>query len=352
MAREHRAQEKRALASREEACELAAQGRHLEAIEALTAANRLRHDDENEVLLVRLRHQAFSQLRESRPRTPWPPVIADPFPDVTGCPPEVIGAQLTPDLLGGALLHHGCLLVRGLISESKVEPLINDTNMAFEACRAHGRGTPVSETRPWFVPLEPDPGYARLDDAQRRFHADAGAVLAAESPRALFDIVDAYEQSRVIDTITGYLGERPAISLNKCVLRHTAFMQARNAPTWHQDGAFLGDGVRAVDVWLSLSHCGGNTETPGLEILPRRVHEILETGHGFQNSVTRKQVDGVAAGTPLVRPLFAAGDGLIFDEKFLHRTGFVPGMEGERRAIETWFFAPSSFPRSYAPLAL
>ena len=58
MAHEHRAQEKRALASRQEACELAAQGRHLEAIEALTAANRLRHDDENEVLLTRLRHQA------------------------------------------------------------------------------------------------------------------------------------------------------------------------------------------------------------------------------------------------------------------------------------------------------
>jgi hypothetical protein len=260
--------------------------------------------------------------------------------------------QITPDLLGGAVLHHGCLLVRGLISESQVTQLIDDTDLAFEAHRAHGRGTPLSETCPWFVPLDPEPGYAVLDDAQRQFHADAGAVLAGESPRALFDIIDAYEQNHVIDTIEGYLGERPAISLNKCVLRHTRFTKSPAFPTWHQDGAFLGEGVRAIDVWLSLSHCGDNTDAPGLEILPRRMDEILETGQGFQNAVTRKQVEAAAGDTPIIRPLFAPGDGLIFDERFLHRTGSVPGMTAERRAIETWFFAPSSFPRAYIPIAL
>jgi hypothetical protein len=342
----------RAQAARQESRALAANDRLFEAIELLSAANRPCRDAENEVLLVRLRHRAFAQLRRSPPTTSWPPIVADPFPDVTGRPPEIMCAQLTPEVLGGALLHHGCLLVRGLISSSQVPRLIDDTDRAFEGRRAHSSGASVSETSPWFVPLDPDPGYARLDDTLRQFHIEAGAVLAAESPRTLFDIIDAYEGNGLIGAINGYLGERPAISLNKCVLRHTAFRESAANPTWHQDGAFLGEGVRAIDAWLSLSHCGGDTNAPGLEILPRRMAEILETGQGFQNAVTRAQVVTAAGDTPIVRPLFGPGDGLLFDERFLHRTGFVPGMTGERRAIETWFFAPSSFPRTYIPIAL
>ena len=60
----------------------------------------------------------------------------------------------------------------------------------------------------------------------------------------------------------------------------------------------------------------------------------------------------MAGDTAITRPLFAPGDGLLFDERFLHRTGIDPDMKGERRAIETWFFAPSSFPNAYIPIAL
>jgi hypothetical protein len=81
----------------------------------------------------------------------------------------------------------------------------------------------------------------------------------------------------------------------------------------------------------------------------------LPSGAGQEvhaRAVTRAQVDAVTGNTPIMRPLFAPGDGLLFDERFLHRTGIDPGMRGERRAIETWFFAPSSFPSAYIPIAL
>ena len=45
---------------------------------------------------------------------------------------------------------------------------------------------------------------------------------------------------------------------------------------WHQDGAFLGADIRALNVWLSLSHCG--RDAPGLDIVPRRFDRIVETG--------------------------------------------------------------------------
>jgi hypothetical protein len=339
-------------ASRKKARALAAQNQHFEAIALLSASNRSARDFETEALLVRLRHQAFAHLPRSGSRGAWPPELADPFPDVSGHPPEIVPSQLTDAVLGGALLHHGCLLVRGLVSESQAMEMVEDTDRSFQARQADRSPENAVDTRPWFVPFDPDPGYAPLNDRLRQFHIDAGAVLAGESPRSLFHIIEAYEQNGLVGAIQGYLGERPAMSLNKCVLRHTGFL-VPGSPTWHQDGAFLGAGVRTVDAWLSLSHCGGDTDTPGLEILPRRVHEILDTGQQFPaNAVTRAQVDGAGCGIPITRPLFAPGDGLLFDERFLHRTGIDPSMKGERRAIETWFFAPSSFPKPYIPIAL
>lgn len=339
-------------AARKKACVLAAHNRHFEAIALLSAANRSSLDEATEALLVRLRHQAFAQIPRSVPTIEWPPDLPDPFPQVTGKPPEIEPSQLAADLLGGALLHHGCLLVRGLVSESHALELREDTDRSFRARRADRSPERPADTRPWFVPFDPDPGYPTLNDRLREFHIAAGAVLAAESPRSLFHLMEAFEESHVIDAIEGYLGERPAISLNKCVLRHTAFVEPSN-PTWHQDGAFLGADVRSVDIWLSLSNCGGESDTPGLEILPRRVHQILDTGQEVHvNAVTRAQVDTVTGDTPIMRPPFAPGDGLLFDERFLHRTGIDPGMRGERRAIETWFFAPSSFPSAYIPIAL
>jgi hypothetical protein len=333
-------------ASRKEARALAAENRHFEAIALLSAANRTARDAETESLLVRLRHQAFARVPRSGPPTAWPPALADPFPSVTGQPPEITSSSLTPEILGGALLHHGCLLVRRLVSESQAMELVEDIDRSFQARRADSKPRSAAEMRPWFVPFDPDPGYT---PPQRRA---PGAVLAAESPRSLFHIIEAYEQNQLIHAVEGYLGERPVISLNKCVLRNTAFLEPSN-PTWHQDGAFLGAGVHSVDAWLALSYCGGDTDTPGLEILPRRVDRILDTGQALPaNAVTRAQVDAVAGDTQVKRPLFAPGDGLLFDERFLHRTGIDPDMKGERRAIETWFFAPSSFPKSYIPIAL
>jgi len=46
----------------------------------------------------------------------------------------------------------------------------------------------------------------------------------------------------------------------------------------------------------------------------------------------------------------SSGDALLFDHFFLHRTGVAPGMTRERHAIETWFFAPSTYPDGQIPL--
>ncbi len=53
-------------------------------------------------------------------RADWPPVYADPFPELYASVPEIDIADLTAEIMGGAVAHHGLLLVRGLFSADQV----------------------------------------------------------------------------------------------------------------------------------------------------------------------------------------------------------------------------------------
>ena len=52
-----------------------------------------------------------------------------------------------------------------------------------------------------------------------------------------------------------------------------------------------------------------------------------------------------------MRPVFEAGDALLFDEMLLHRTAIEPEMTHERYTLESWFFAPSHYPHDQIPIA-
>jgi hypothetical protein len=109
--------------------------------------------------------------------------------------------------------------------------------------------------------------------------------------------------------------------------------------------------VRSVNFWLSLAHCG--RDAPGLDIVPRRLDRVVETGtHGahFDWAVGPDLATEVAGDASVVRPLFGPGDALLFDHLMLHRTASTPEMSMERHAMETWFFAPSTYPDGQIPL--
>src|SRR5690606_1959800 len=96
-------------------------GRVLDAIGLLAAAYREAGAPADAIRLVDLRHDAFETLDPGAGRTPWPPDYDDPFPEVSGTIPEVDGADLTARVLGGAVAHHGALVVRGLFDGDQVE---------------------------------------------------------------------------------------------------------------------------------------------------------------------------------------------------------------------------------------
>ena len=326
---------------------LARDGRRLDAIALVTAANRARRDPRFEQRLVHLRHNGFAELQPGPGLPSWPPPApaADAFAGTTGLP-EVNADALTAETLASGILHHGCLLVRGLVKPDMCARLRDDIDEAFAALDAHANGAPATETTPWFMPFTPAAGYSIGPD--RKWVTEGGGVWTVDSPRAMFDVIEAFEQMDLAAPLTGYLGERPALSVKKWTLRR---VPVTSGTDWHQDGAFLGDDIRTVNVWLTLTHCGDTA--PGLDVVARRFHGLAETGTEgaiFDWSVGDPVVERVADGAPIVRPVFEPGDALLFDNMFLHRTAVDVSMTEPRYAIESWFFAPSKYPQDQVPL--
>ncbi len=103
-----------------EAQQLEEEGRTREAVDVLMEANRRHPDPEIERVLVLTRHAALDELEPGPGVDTWPRELPDPFPDAIG-PPEVELAELTGDVLGGAIVNHGCLMVRGLATKEEAD---------------------------------------------------------------------------------------------------------------------------------------------------------------------------------------------------------------------------------------
>jgi Phytanoyl-CoA dioxygenase (PhyH) len=307
--------------------------RMLDEIQQLTDLNRAGPDRQIERRLVELRYRAFGEaiIPDRQPLSPA--LVDDFFPGELI--PEVAREGLTLERLESALFHHGSLLVRGLVGREQVDRLITDIDNAFEAFDAYANGDRAPDLAGWYEPFD----HPMITDEDRTRKRSRGNILAFESPPALFDLIETMNDAGVGDLAHTFLGERPAILARKVTLRRMAHNFGGG---WHQDGAFMGVGIRSLNVWLALTHCGDNA--PGLDVVGRRFNELLPTGGGAYAAWGIKPEDAEEAGAgATVRPIFEAGDAMMFDHMCLHRTGTDKGMTNGRYAIETWFFAPSTY---------
>lgn len=291
--------------------------------------------------MVRWRRDGFHTLPR-RPRAAgWPPALPDPFPGAQGIP-QIAAADLTPGILGGAIQHHGLLRVNGLASPEQAAALQAGIDRAMAGRDAEQAGTPGT-----------DGYYERLAmhdmDGKRHWVEGGGAVWTADSPPMLFDVIELFREKGIIEQIATYMGEPPLLSVAKSTLRR---VPVTSKTDWHQDGAFLGRGIKAVNVWLALTQCG--VDSPGMDIVAQRLPYIVQTqSHGayFDWSVGQGIVDVLEqGGAPVLTPEFMPGDALLFDQMMLHRTSVRPHMTKMRWAIESWFFAASDYPLEQVPL--
>jgi len=316
---------------------------NLDRIGELTDANHRSADSERERELVRLRHRAFAELATGS-AAPLPAPDPATIEWVDGLPTAKPGG-LSAAALAAGFEAGGCLLVRDQLTAAQIGELVAGIDRAFAA-----REQPAEDREPgWFEPLALGAGEFNLE-RQRQWVTSAGGVWTADSPRMTFALVDVFAAIGLLDVIGGYLGERPSASVNKWTLRRVS---PGGDADWHQDGAFLGTDIRAVNVWLALTDCG--RDAPGMDVVPRRLDRIVETGTEgarFDWSVSPRKVDELLGGERPLRPAFRAGDILLFDGFFLHQTANEAAMTKDRYAVETWCFGPSYFPDKQVPLVL
>ena len=317
------------------------------AIRVLSEANRAQRDELLELALAEIRHRGYDRARASA-KPAEPGAVACPVEVIDGLP-TVTPDALTGAALAGALSTHGCLFIPGLLSQADIDPLVDGIDRAFDALDRytdHPLAERTLEDRAWFEPFTPSEPYAQRMVGGRTFTRSTGGLWAIESPHLLFSLIDLFERIGLTEAVTGHLGERPALSAAKFNLRRTPVHLPGG---WHQDGSFVGFDITSVDAWMALSDCG--TDAPGLDLVPHRFDHLLPTGMDgvvIPHSTVVETVEQV--GTTIVDRDFRAGDTLLFDHLFLHRTGIKPGMTRDRYALETWFFGPSSYPGSQVPV--
>jgi hypothetical protein len=325
---------------------LEAQGRLFEAIDVLRNAGATDNMELAKRLLC-VRQAAFEQFSRNAVTCSWPPQIGDPFPDIHGVP-EIRSDQLTVESVGGAIVHHGSVIVRELVSQEGAARLVDGIERSFDAIDAWSAGNATQETARWFQPFETG---RRQKTAMRGWVRAGGGVWAVESPLVAGRVLDLYHSVGLRQILHDFFDDSPAISLEKLTLRKVG---TDTIPSWHQDGSFLGEDIRSVNVWLALTDCGGDARVPGLDIVPRRVGDLLETGTFdavLPDAIGHELVLRVAGDTGIVRPVFRAGDALLFDDRLVHRSAVSEGMSGYRYAVESWFFSASGFPAEYEGLA-
>lgn len=329
---------------------LASQGRVLEAVDLAHAAERRITSGALEEKLVQLRLDAAREL-DTRSPAEWPPAVEDIF---TGADelPVMTPAELDARSVHSAMQHHGALWVKGLVTAEKAEQIAGLMDQSFAAYDKWREGEPWKKFSPFLAPFDaadPDSEIGML----RAIARQGGAILTADSPRVLSELLLTYEAAGLLRVVKDYFGERPVLSARKSLMRRVP--PDLPIAEWHQDGAFLkrGQHLRTLNVWMSLTHCGGDTLAPGMEIVPGRLDRIVETGTGgaiFDWTVGDKVVEEMMAGRPVVKPEFQPGDVLLFDEYNLHRTATGKGLKYPRYAMESWFFSPSFYPPHHMPI--
>jgi hypothetical protein len=273
-----------------------------EEIRRLTEAGRERPDRAIERRLLRLRHLAGLRLLDA-PERPPEYAAADEARLPTGDGlPEIAPADLTPGLLRAGILRDGCLLVRGLVARDDALELAAEIDRAFAAREAFDAGRAPAPG--YYEEFAPEPPF---EVAVRPWIKEGGGILAVDAPKLACRMLDLFEGAGLPRLVEGYLGEAPLLSVHKTTLRKA---DPSVGGAWHQDGAFMGD-ARALNLWLSLSRCGD--EAPGLDLVPRRLDEIVVAHEAMLDvELTRAKAREAAGDLEILRPIFEPGDALFF----------------------------------------
>jgi hypothetical protein len=320
------------------------------ALELLFDANRKRERPQYERAIVDLLLQAAAagdypkSVQSIRPATQ-----ECTFRAKAGEIPEVAAADLSAAVVREAISRTGYLIVRGLFDIADANTIRNCIDEALNA-RADSEEKPIADENPWYYLSPYFPGdhaaYSRRNSSKK--FSRTGSFKVLDSPRGSCRVLQIYRKYALKDLVDEFFGEPSVIATRKWVFRLVepiANYGGGIGGGWHQDGQFMGEGIRALNMWVPVTDCGEGTPAPGITLIPKRIGEIVEYGtRGAKLDwvVGGELVAELASDVNIVSPRFTAGDALFFDHYSLHRSGHEIGQSQNRYALESWFYAKSA----------
>ncbi|MEM8760791.1 MAG: hypothetical protein AAGE83_10810 [Pseudomonadota bacterium] len=301
--------------------------------------------------LIRLRDLRLKAGAElaALPDTSWDNEPEEPaedlFPDVRDGIPEVDLRELGSASLRSAMCHHGALIVRNMLNLRQAHEYRVAIDRVIEAAKAYQKTVEedAEDVRPTAMKADYLPFRDSESGVKRRNHsfvASSGSIETLLSPSFSLSLFDSFERLGLRRLLQDYFRDEPCVSFQKCVLRRAEPLKA--PAEWHQDGAFMDRDIKSLNLWIALSECGGGTDSPGMDLVPRRLDEVLEPGTNgaiFNWSISGATVAEKFPGLEPARPFFGPGDAIFFDHLNLHATSSDPSFTQPRYAIENWFFA-------------
>ncbi|KZX50312.1 hypothetical protein A3709_11185 [Halioglobus sp. HI00S01] len=332
------------------AAQLAAEHEFRAAIEYLARENRQAGQAVFERQMLNYAIEGFAAA--SHGEISWGLEHDNRFADAQGLP-EIEAANLDAQALRSGILGKGGLIVRGLMDAERVAATRTLIDQALKARKAISEGgDPDHYQRQFARPEMVSGGPVQFGTLGGNQYTNSGSVWAVDSPQAAFAMQEFYRSVGLPELLQAYFGEPASLSVRKWVLRCVPPNNGAESG-WHQDGQFMGEDIRTVNLWVSLTDCGEGAEAPGIDILADNNREIYPTGtHGapFDWTVGQGVVDELAEHCAVERPHFRPGDAVFFDHYNLHRTGFGTADVNHRYAVESWFFANSLAPAKQQPL--
>jgi Phytanoyl-CoA dioxygenase (PhyH) len=320
------------------------------ALEYLFNANRKRENPAIERALVDLLLQSpGTDGAEKSSHSARPIAATSTLRIADGEIPEIEAAEFSAAALQEAISRTGYLIVRGLFASADINVIKSCVDEALNA-RADSEESPLLADNPWYYHSPNFPGdhvaYSRRNSAKK--FTRTGSFKVIDSPRGSFKVLELYRKYRLKEVLDEYFGEPSVIAARKWVFRLVEPIKNYGGGIgggWHQDGQFMGEGIRALNMWTAISDCGEGTVAPGITLIPKRISEIVEYGtRGAKLNwvVGGELVEELASDVKIVNPRFTAGDALFFDHYSLHRSGHEIGQSQNRYALESWFYAKSA----------
>ncbi len=323
------------------------------ALSLLAVENNRCHSAILEQQMVDMRLQAFAKTHWPEPEVNWPPSYGL-LPARGKELPEIEPQALTVETLRSGIMGNGAVIVRGLMGRDTARRMCENIDRTVQAQREgagaqENSGGPAWYARSSLVKGGPAQLYSKPGSPPPPVSA---SVWAVDSPHTAAQLIDFYKSINLPALLRGYFTEPAVLSVRKWVLRRRAPDNGCQAG-WHQDGRFMGESIRTVNLWIALTDCGGDAKAPGLEIVGGGNKTIYETGTqgaALDWVVGQGLVDSLGDSSPVLCPRFQPGDALFFDHYNLHRTGFGAHHTDVRYALEAWFFAASRAPAKQIPL--